>query len=151
MTSSASPTNWTISELAHKGHHLPPFVPYTSISSPPEPTMRKIETLMNQAISEGRNFSSGNTTVTHEGDVAIVHLHGNKIAEIDDSSVTLFDGGWQTATTKSRINAICSVHCIKGEGVFQRNSKWFVHQFAGQAGTSSVFVEKEFVNGFIFA
>ena len=113
--------------------------------------MRKIETLMNAAITDGRNFSSGNTTVTHEDGVAIVTLHGNKIAEIGDNFVTLFDGGWQSNTTKSRINAICSTHCIKGEGVFQRNFKWFVHQFVGQAGTSPVFVEKEFVNGFMFA
>jgi hypothetical protein len=113
--------------------------------------MRKIETLMNAAITDGRNFSSGNTTVTHEDGVAIVTLHGNKIAEVGDNFVTLFDGGWQSATTKSRINAICSAHCIPGEGVFQRNFKWFIHQFVGNAGTSPVFVEKDFINGFVFA
>jgi hypothetical protein len=113
--------------------------------------MRKIETLMNQAIIEGRNFSSGNTTVTHEGDVAIVHLHGNKIAEIGDNSVTLYDGGWQTATTKSRINAILNEHGIKGECVFQKNFKWYVHKFVGQAGSSKVFVEKDFVDGMILS
>jgi hypothetical protein len=52
--------------------------------------------------------------------VAIVTLHGNKIAEVGDGFVTLFDGGWQSNTTKSRLNAILSVHGIKGEGVFQR-------------------------------
>ena len=113
--------------------------------------MRKIETLMNAAITNGRNFSSGNTTVTHEDGVAIVTLHGNKIAEVGDGFVTLFDGGWQSNTTKSRLNAILQVHGIRGEGVFQRNFKWFVHKFVGQAGTSPVFVEKEFESGMVLA
>ena len=109
--------------------------------------MRKIETLMNAAITNGRNFSSGNTTVTHEDGVAIVTLHGNKIAEVGDGFVTLFDGGWQSNTTKSRLNAILQVHGIKGECVFQRNWNWFVHKFVGNAGTSPVFNECDFVNG----
>ena len=114
--------------------------------------MRKIERLMNAAIREGRNFTSGNTAVIHDGNnVATVLLHGNKIAEVGDDFVTLFDGGFQSATTKSRLNAILEAHGIKGECVFQRNFKWFVHKFAGQAGTSPVFVEKEFENGMVLA
>ena len=106
---------------------------------------------MNAAITDGRNFSSGNTTVTHEDGVAIVTLHGNKIAEVGDGFVTLFDGGWQSNTTKSRLNAILSVHGLPGEGVFQRNFKWVVNKFVGQAGTSPVFVEKEFESGMVLA
>ena len=106
---------------------------------------------MNAAITNGTDFRSANTNVVQADGIAVVLLHGNKIAEVGDNFVRLFDGGWQSNTTKSRINAICSTHCIKGEGVFQRNFKWFVHQFVGQAGTSPVFVEKEFVNGFMFA
>jgi hypothetical protein len=113
--------------------------------------MRKIERLMNQAITEGRNFTSGNTSVIHEDGVANVFLHGNKIAEVGDNFVTLFDGGVQSKTTKSRLNAILQEHGIKGECVFQRNWKWFVHKFIGQAGTSPVFVEKEFSSGMVLA
>ena len=113
--------------------------------------MRKIERLMNQAITEGRNFTSGNTSVTHNKGVAVVMLHGNKIAEVGDNFVTLFDGGWQSATTKSRLNAILREHGIQGECVFQRNFKWFVHKFVGQAGSSPVFVEKDFTDGMMLA
>ena len=109
--------------------------------------MRKIETLMNAAILEGRNFTSGNTTVMHEDGVANVFLHGNKIAEVGDNFVTLFDGGWQSNTTKSRLNAILQVHGIKGECVFQKNWNWFVHKFVGRAAGSPVFNECDFVNG----
>ena len=113
--------------------------------------MRKIERLMNAAITDGCNFSSGNTTVTHEDGVAIITLHGNKIAEVGDNFVTLFDGGWQSATTKSRLNAILQANGIKGECVFQRNFKWFVHKFVGNAGTSPVFVEQDFTSGMLLA
>jgi len=107
---------------------------------------------MNAAIRDFRNWKSGNTEVIadHDG-VSRVYLHGNKIAEIGDDFVQIFDGGWQSATTKSRLNAILSEHGIKGECVIQKNWNWYVHKFIGQAGTSPVFNEYEFEDGFMFA
>ena len=115
--------------------------------------MRKIETQMNAAIRDSINWKSGNTEVTFDPETneSKVFLHGNHIATIGDDFVEIFDGGWQSVTTKSRLNAILSEHGIKGECVFQRNFKWFVHKFIGQAGTSPVFNECEFSNGFMFA
>ena len=37
----------------------------------------------------------------------------------------LFDGGWQTVTTKSRLNAILNEFST-GTGVIQRNYEWFL-------------------------
>ena len=88
--------------------------------------MRKIESQMNTAISENRDWQSGNTSVNHCDGVAIVRLHGNLIAEVGDNFVRLFDGGWQSNTTKSRLNAILDAHGMPGEGVFQKNFDWFV-------------------------
>jgi len=115
--------------------------------------MRKIEQQMNAAISDCRNWRSGNTEVSCDSDgVSRVYLHGNKIAEIGDDYVQIFDGGWQSNTTKSRLNAILSEHGIKGEGVFQRDWKWYVHKFIGQTAiTGPVYNEYDFTNGFIFA
>jgi len=93
--------------------------------------MRKIERLMNAAISEGRDWSSANTSVTMNGNIAEVRLHGNLIAEVSDECVTLHDGGWQSATTKSRLNAIMSEHCLPGEGVFQNKWEWFCRLWNG--------------------
>ena len=114
--------------------------------------MRKIEQQMNDAIRDNRHWQSGNTEVIadHDG-VSRVYLHGNKIAEIGEDFVQIFDGGWQSNTTKSRLNAILQVHGIKGECVFQKNFNWFVDKFIGQAGTSSVFNCYDFTNGFMFA
>ena len=115
--------------------------------------MRKIETQMNAAIRDSINWKSGNTEVTFDPETneSKVFLHGNHIATVGDDFVQIFDGGWQSVTTKSRLNAILSEHGIKGECVFQRNWNWFVHKFIGQAGTSPVFNESEFVNGMMFA
>ena len=90
--------------------------------------MRKIETQMNNAIQNNLNWQSGNTSVhfNEEENVSVVRLHGNKIAEVGDTFIRLFDGGWQTNTTKSRLNAILSEHGESGDRVFQSNFDWFV-------------------------
>jgi hypothetical protein len=81
-----------------------------------------------------------------------VYLFGNHIATVGDDFVQIFDGGYQSVTTKSRLNAILSEHGIRGEGVFQRDWKWYVHKFIGQTSiTGPVYNEYDFTNGFMFA
>ena len=115
--------------------------------------MRKIEAQMNAAIQANKNWQSGNTAVyfNEETGVSVVRLHGNKIAEVSDNDMTIFDGGWQSVTTKSRLNALCEEFCIAGEGVFQKNYKWFVRKFAGAINGKDVFITEDFNNGYIFA
>ena len=115
--------------------------------------MRKIEREMNAAICENRNWQKDNTSVTFDPETneSTVYLYGNKIAVVGDDFVQIFDGGHQSVTTKSRLNAILSEHGIKGECVFQKNFNWFIHKFIGQAGTSPVYNTYDFVDGFMFA
>jgi len=87
--------------------------------------MRKIERLMNAAITAGKDWKLDNTEVVACSNVSDVYLHGNLIARIGETWIELFDGGWQTVTTKSRLNAILSEHGIPGEGVFQKKGEWF--------------------------
>ena len=91
--------------------------------------MRKIEEQMNDAIQNNENWQSGNTTVhfEEESGVSIVRLYGNKIAEVGDTFIRLFDGGHKTTTTKSRLNAILAKHGDDGDCVFQKNFDWFVN------------------------
>lgn len=91
--------------------------------------MRKIEQQMNNAIQNNLNWQSGNTTVhfEEESGVSIVRLYGNKIAEVGDTFIRLFDGGHQSTTTKSRLNAILAEHGDDGDCVFQKNFDWFVN------------------------
>ena len=97
------------------------------------------------AINASKNWQSANTSVhfNEESNTSIVRLHGNKIAEVTDDSMTIFDGGWQTTTTKSRLNALINEFCnAVTDGVFQKNYQWFV---------TDNNVTKEFTNGYIFA
>ena len=113
--------------------------------------MRKIESQMNAAITANKNWSNSNTQVVTEGTISTVYLHGNKIAKVGDDFVTVFDGGWQSVTTKSRLNALCSEFCIAGEGVFQKDFAWYVRKFVGAINGQSKFATETFDNGYIFA
>ena len=99
---------------------LPPYV------------MRKIEMEMNSAIRYRRNFSKANTSVrcfktngiTTDVDV---FLHGNHIASLDTATnqLTIKDGGWQSVTTKSRLNALLD-EFVPSMGIFQKDWVWYL-------------------------
>ena len=105
-------------------HPLSLFIPFI-----PFQTMRKIEQQMNEAILYRKDFFKGNTSVenyiTETGArEAIVKLHGNHIATVGDT-LQICDAGWQTVTTKSRLNALCNEFAY-GCYVFQKNFDWFL-------------------------
>ena len=107
--------------------------------------MRKIEQQMNSAVANNKNWQSGNTTVHYneENGESIVRLHGNKIAVIGDDFLQIFDGGWQTVTTKSRLNALIDRFCNGvTDGVFQKDYQWFIRDNN---------VTRDFEQGYIFA
>ena len=94
--------------------------------------MRLIEKNMNKAIRDRKeHWQSANTSVesfycsVSDRVGSIVKLHGNKIAEVYANSIVLFDGGWQTVTTKSRLNALLD-EFTPGTGVIQRNFEWYL-------------------------
>ena len=96
--------------------------------------MRKVEQQMNEAILNRKDFFKGNTSVenyiTETGArEAVVKLHGNHIATIGDT-LQICDAGWQTVTTKSRLNALCN-EFAEGCYVFQKNFDWFLGDVDG--------------------
>ena len=116
--------------------------------------MRKIEKQMCDAVQSNKDWQSANTSVHFDPEtgISVVRLHGNKIAEVSDNDMTIFDGGWQTVTTKSRLNALCEYFCVDGEGVFQKDFQWFVRKFVGESSvTGKVYNVDDFTNGYVFA
>ena len=91
--------------------------------------MRKIERQMNFAISNKGDWSSSNTRVEYNNNTncSSIYLHGHQIATFDHNlkAVKLSSCGWQTVTTKSRLNAILD-EVKYGCKVFQKNFNWFV-------------------------
>ena len=108
--------------------------------------MRKVEQQMNEAILNRKDFFKGNTSVENYVDLrtgameAIVKLHGNHIATVGDT-LQISDAGWQTVTTKSRLNALCN-EFAEGCYVFQKNFDWFL---GDSDGNVRPFPTEEFV------
>ena len=94
--------------------------------------MRKIEREMNNAVKNKIAWSKNNTLTTFDNTIenCFVYLHGNHIATYNyaNRELALYDGGWQSNTTKSRLNALCNEFAT-GFGVFQKNWEWFVSDF----------------------
>jgi hypothetical protein len=93
--------------------------------------MRVIEKQMNQAISQEIDWKKDNTQVINIEGVSFVYLYSNLIAIVGDTWLELFDGGYKSATTKSRLNAILQAHS-NGEYVYQKNFDWFVSTKDGE-------------------
>ena len=87
--------------------------------------MRKIEQLMNQAITDSKDWQQDNTSVFTTGGSTSVFLHGHEIARITHDGVALNNKGWLTKTTKSRMNAILKEHGA-GDYVCQKDFQWFI-------------------------
>ena len=82
---------------------------------------------MNKAMRFFLPFSSGNTTVVQHRNEMEVFLHGNHIATLCKISMDLriFDGGWQSNTTKSRLNALLE-EFGGGDRVIQKDFTWYL-------------------------
>ena len=97
--------------------------------------MRKIETQLIQAIRDKRNWQSSNTRTKYvpasahnEGDYVEVYLFGHNIASVADDRIVFSDCGYQTVTTKSRLNAIFNAFGRSGEGISQRKFNWYLQR-----------------------
>ena len=91
--------------------------------------MRKLERQMNFAISNKADWSGSNTQVNFNSNTncSSIYLHGHLIATVDHNlrAVKLDSCGYETVTTKSRLNAILE-EVKYGCKVFQKNFDWFV-------------------------
>ena len=91
--------------------------------------MRKIEHEMCSAVRNNKDMRKANTEVLYSPSrqVSCVYLHGNLIAVVDKDTVQVYDGGWQSNTTKSRLNALINELCDgRMFGVYQRDFNWYI-------------------------
>ena len=92
--------------------------------------MRKIERQMLHAINcPGKRWSNNNTKVRWSDDQTFVEvlLHDHIIASISFSSrkLAISACGWETPTTKSRLNAILS-DLVPGARINAKDFDWFL-------------------------
>jgi hypothetical protein len=116
-------------------------------------TIQAIRELANRADFAGRLLKCGNTEVWQDH-IGIAHtpgyerliqvkLHGHTIAEFypDQDKFFLDDCGWQTTTTKSRLNAILGAFNPGAGRVYSEKFQWKLN---GQDWTGSVCLPVEF-------
>jgi len=93
--------------------------------------MRKITSQSVDAFVNGYMFNQGNTTVSGCGGTEVqgwyLMLHNNVIAkkEVKTNKLTISDCGWQTVTTKDRLNGVLD-RLTFGWGLFQKKWKWYL-------------------------
>ena len=84
---------------------------------------------MNFAISNKGDWCGSNTQVTYNENTncSSVRLHGHHIATLchETKAVKLSSAGYETRTTKSRLNAILE-EVKYGARIFQKDWNWFV-------------------------
>ena len=88
--------------------------------------MRKISLAALKAFNGRYNFSKSNTRVdVNEGSV-FLYLHGNLIArKPKGEAIEITTAGWDTPTTKERLNAFAGVRLTTRKGtLFLNDTEW---------------------------
>jgi len=76
--------------------------------------MRKVTRATTSAFLAGKQLSMGNTVST--GNELL--LHGNCIAKRVEGKILISNAGWESNTTKERLNGL-------GAGIYQKNYSWY--------------------------
>lgn len=88
--------------------------------------MRKVTQNAVNSFLNAQKFREGNTTVEVLENVTILKLHNNPIAykyNNPERTLSITNAGWQTNTTKERLNAIPNVSIKQVKGKWLLNSK----------------------------
>ena len=84
--------------------------------------MRKITKQAVEAFNRNQNFNGDNTNVSIcAGGIVRMYLHDNLIAEKFNGSLKITNCGWQTNTTKERLNG------LPGVSISQVKGEWFLN------------------------
>lgn len=86
--------------------------------------MKKITEDARDAFYEGRSFNRSNTQVEVLPNVTILRLFGNAIAyryNDPEKTLSICTCGWNTNTTKERLNSLFEV------SIYQKNHIWYLN------------------------
>lgn len=94
--------------------------------------MREVSKNTIKAFLAGKACKVGNTSVTCTTGYCLLRLHGNLIAirKIETGEIRVSDAGWQTPTTKERLNSLFSLLGV-GVRVFQQCGVWKLQSESG--------------------
>ena len=92
--------------------------------------MRKITKQAVEAFEKGYNFKSGNTKVVGKAGGIYLKLHDNTIAfKSNEGVIEISTCGWNTPTTRERLNGIPGVSVNQRNGILYLNgNRWDNHE-----------------------
>ena len=79
--------------------------------------MRKVTNQILSAFYTNESKTVQNTKT----DGKAIYLHGNKIAEKRHDGIYISNAGWQSNTTKERLNA------LQGVSIYQKDFVWYLN------------------------
>ena len=88
--------------------------------------MRKITQQSANAFMNAEAFKKANTEVKVLPNVTVLLLHGNEIAyryNDPERTISITNAGWESNTTKERLNALPNVHIQQKKFVWYLNGK----------------------------
>ena len=85
--------------------------------------MSKISKEAAAAFMAGKKFKKANTEIFVSSDCTIYFLHGNMIATRSSKGLYVTSAGWNTQTTRSRLNDLPNVRVYNRSFVLHLNGK----------------------------
>lgn len=85
--------------------------------------MRKITEMACRAFFAGDNFNRANTRVESDNGETRLYLHGHCIAKRNSSGLFVNSCGWETNTTKERLNGVLSWN--NSGHIYQHDWVWY--------------------------
>lgn len=105
--------------------------------------MRQIERQMIDAIKANKSWRNGNTEVRSNGSKWAVLLFNNHIASGGPDAFSFSLAGWNTNTTRSRLNALLR-EFTNGYSVYQQKGEPY---FNGRAINTTGWLQLSYVDG----
>ncbi len=78
------------------------------------------------------------TAIYQSDGYTCIRYHSTEVVKFNTDEIILNSGGWQTKTTKSRMNKVSDAFQL-GFRVSQRQGEWFVDYFANEIGDTYSF------------
>jgi hypothetical protein len=76
-------------------------------------------------MAQQNRIGSHKTYVRSDGNAIIVRYHYTDVVKFTPKTITLNTGGWETSTTKTRMNQASRQYGL-GYTVYQKDYDWFV-------------------------
>ena len=87
--------------------------------------MRNITEQTVSAFYDGVNFKKDNTRVENRNGEIFLYLHNNMIAHLQGVELFISTCGWETNTTKERLNGLLYKYCLGR--IQQKSGVWLLN------------------------